>query len=61
MDDGQLTVIEGDEQIEMDSYLELLDWTIQRTYEIAVNSPEEYENLSEEDRAKLDRVHEIWM
>ena len=59
--DGELAVIEGDERKDMDSYLEMLDWVIRRTYEISVNSPEEYDELNIKDKAKLDDVHRIWM
>ena len=59
--DGGLILIEGDVSSEMGSYLELLDYAIRQTYEICVNSPEEYDDLTDEQKAKLDKVHEIWL
>ena len=58
---GRLIVLEGDTSNEMGSYLELLDYAIRQTYEICVNSPEEYDDLTDEQKAKLDKVHEIWL
>ena len=57
----RLAVLEGDTEREFDSYLELLDWAVRRTYEICVNSPEEYDDLTEEERDVLDKIHELWI
>ena len=59
--EGRLVVIEGKMRTRMESYWELLDYAIKQTYEICVNSPEEYDDLTEEEREKLDKVHDLWM
>lgn len=59
--EDKLILIEGDQATEMESYVDLLDHVIKQTFEIAVNSPEEYEDLDMETRAKLDTIHRIWL
>ena len=57
----ELYVTEGDTKKVFMSYLELLEWAVGRTYEISVNSPEEYDALTEDERERLDQTHAIWM
>jgi len=58
--EGQLVLVEGSQYKKYGSYWELLDDVIHRTFDISVNSPEEYEVLDMDERKKLDAVHAAW-
>jgi len=55
-----LVVVENGQYRHFKSYLEMMDWMIEQTFEIAVNSPEEYDALDAKERRKLDAVHDAW-
>ncbi len=59
--EGQLVLVDGAHFKRFGSYWELLDDVIHRTFDICVNSPEEYEALELAEREKLDAVHNAWM
>ena len=56
-----LVLVEGSETLEFRSYMELLDHVIKQTFEICVNSPEEEDMLTEDERSRLEGVHNAWL
>ena len=61
VEEPKLALVEGDTVTEFESYTELLNHVITQTYEISVNSPEEYDLLDEKDRSRLEAVHNAWL
>jgi dsDNA-specific endonuclease/ATPase MutS2 len=57
----KIVVVERAERRFFNNYMELLEWAVRQTYEITVNSPEEYDALTMAEREKLDATHEIWL
>jgi len=55
-----LTVVENGRYRHFKSYWELLDWLVHRSFDISVNSPEEYDVLGLDERKKLDGVFDAW-